>query len=60
MANSNEKKLEFYPAKLFSDDSLVPPVVFHDSEAAFSLDGSIHSKKGSVNALKVVQNFPVK
>ena len=53
-------KSKFYPAKSFSDDSLVPPVVFHDSETAFGLDGSIHSKKGSVNALKVVQNFLVK
>ena len=60
MAKSNEKNLEFYPAKPFSDDSLVPPVVFHNSKAAFGLDGSIHSKKGSVNALKVVQNFLVK
>ena len=60
MANSNEKKLKFYPAKPFSDDSLVPPVVFHDSKTAFSLDGSIHSKKGSMNALKIVQNFLVK
>ena len=59
MAKSNEKKLKFYPAKSFSNDSLVPPVVFHDSETAFSLDGSVHSQKSSVNALKVVQNFLV-
>ena len=60
MAKSDEKKLEFYPTKPFSDDSLVPSVVFHDSEATFSLDGSIHSKTSSVYALKVVQNLLVK
>ena len=60
MAKSNEKKFEFHPSKPFSDDSFVPPVIFHDSEAALSLDRSIHSKKGSVNTFQVVQNLLMK
>ena len=60
MTKNNEKKFEFYPSKPFSDDSFVPSVIFHDSETAFSLDGSVHSKKGSVDTLQVVQNLLVK
>ena len=59
MAKSDEKKLEFYPTKPFSDDSLVPSVVFHHCERTFCLNRAIHSEQGAVYAFKIVQNFLV-
>ena len=49
MAKSDEKKLEFYPTKPFSDDSLVPSVMFHDSKCPLSLDRSVHPQSYSLD-----------
>ena len=59
MIQGNEQKLEFYPFQAFSDDSLVPLVIFYDSQTALCLDRMVHLEKCSVDALQVVKDFPV-
>ena len=59
MAQGNKEKFKFYPLQAFSDDSLVPSVILHDSETTLCLDRSVHAKKSSMNAFQVIEDFLV-
>ena len=59
MAQCNKQKFKFYPFQAFSDDSLVPPVILHDSETALCLNRSVHSEESSMDAFQIIENFLV-
>ena len=60
MAKDNQEKLKFYPLQAFSYDSLVPSILFHNTETAFRLNGSIHPEQSTMNAFQIIENFFVK
>ena len=55
----NQIKLQPDGIQTSPDSSLVPSVVFEDSQCTLGLNRTIHSQQGAVNTVEIVQNFLV-
>ena len=50
------EKREFFHSSS-SDNSFVPPVVFHDTKGTFCLNGSVHPQKRSLDVFEIFYHF---
>ena len=56
-AYRNKKYFEQYRFYSSSDNSFVPPIVFHDTKSTFCLDGSVHPQKCSLDTFEIFYHF---
>ena len=57
VSDRNEKYFKQYRFYSSSDNSFVPPIVFHDTKSTFCLDGSVHPQKCSLDTFEIFYHF---